>query len=623
MSSVLRTLREADPALINLLAAAWGVRAEGLDHDGKIDLLNKTMQNRQRAEAIWDALDDKQRGALLMLASDGARMHENKFSLLFGKIRKLSPAQIARDKPQENPSSVAEALYYRGLIAQGFENEATGARAIVFVPDDLIEALPLRKTSYTGLDDDAFDDSMFDEDDEEEHTDAPQVTAAATSTAVDERATQQVAPTSGHQDKVAAKHDSQSSDEWALDPIPQNQIANPRAADTSIIDDMTTLLAYLQINPPILEHDFFGKRDLETMMSHLLIPERPRAAFLYGLGLSCDLIEIQTGRAIPNRAELRRWLGGTRAEQLRRLADAWRTSTIWIDLFHIPGLHPEPEAGTLNQYSAAAARAAILEMLGDVVPHGEWWSIDNLIELVHDKNPDFQRPNGDFDSWYIRNDAGDYLSGIESWDAVEGALLEYMVTTPLHWLGMVDITQNAARLTAYGRGFLGITAFPSPADPTDNPAIGADGVITVSRKVSRMDRFQVSRFATWGTTADLAGKPYTYKIDARSVSRATGQGIDVGHISAYLGKFANPLPSSIGNLLGNWQGGAAASVSFERVLIVRAMSSEVMDQIVNTPETRRFLGARLGDMAAIIRADQADALRETLNEMGIDVEGLS
>jgi hypothetical protein len=610
MSSVLRTLREADPALINLLAAAWSVRVEGLDHEGKIDLLNKTMQNRQRAEAMWDALDDKQRGAMLMLISNGARMPENKFSLLFGKIRKMAPAQIARDKPHEHPSGIAESLYYRGLIAQGYESDATGPRTIIFVPDDLIDALPIRKTSYTGLDDEAFDESIFDEGDEDGAGDDTLETPTP------------AASTSAASTPQPGSADSQP-DDLTLDPIPQDQIVHARAADTSIIDDMTTLLAYLQINAPILEHDFFGKSDLDALIAHLLIPERTRAAFIYGLGVSADLIEIQTGHAIPNRAELRRWLSGTRAEQLAVLANAWRSSTVWIDLFHVPGLHPEPEAGTLNQYNPAAARTAALEMMADIVPPNEWWSVDDLIDLIRDENPDFQRPNGDFDSWYIRSDDGDYLSGMESWDAVEGALLDYYITTPLHWLGMVDSAQGAARLTAYGRGFLGIAPFPSPADPPENPVIGLDGVITVSRKVSRMDRFQVSRFATWGAPADVKSNPYSYRLDARSIARATQQGIDVGHITAFLSRFANPLPPAIANLLENWQGGASASVSFERVLIVRAMSSDIMDRIVNTPETRRFLGARLGELAAIIRAEQADGLRETLNEMGIQVEGLN
>ena len=39
-------------------------------------------------------------------------------------------------------------------------------------------------------------------------------------------------------------------------------------------------------------------------------------------------------------------------------------------------------------------------------------------------------------SWYIRNDAGEYLSGFESWDAVEGSLIEFYIAGPMHWLGL-------------------------------------------------------------------------------------------------------------------------------------------------------------------------------------------
>ena len=54
-------------------------------------------------------------------------------------------------------------------------------------------------------------------------------------------------------------------------------------------------------------------------------------------------------------------------------------------------------------------------------------------------DPDFQRPDGDYGSWYIRDAAGDaYLSGFESWDRVEGVLIADLLAGPLHWLGVVD-----------------------------------------------------------------------------------------------------------------------------------------------------------------------------------------
>ena len=45
-----------------------------------------------------------------------------------------------------------------------------------------------------------------------------------------------------------------------------------------------------------------------------------------------------------------------------------------------------------------------------------------------------------------------------------------------------------------------------------------------------------------------------------------------------------------------------------------------MDFITDTPSLRRYLGARLGPMAVIVRADEWEALREGLGEHGIEVD---
>jgi hypothetical protein len=140
----------------------------------------------------------------------------------------------------------------------------------------------------------------------------------------------------------------------------------------------------------------------------------------------------------------------------------------------------------------------------------------------------------------------------------------------------------------------------------------------VPRKTARIDRFQVARFATWIT----AGDPYTYRLDGTSVSRAAEQGINVGHIISFLTKAIGdlPLPDSVMRLLENWKGGAAATVTFERLLVLRTTTSSTLDFIYETPSLRRYLGARLGTMAVVIRADQWAALQLALGEHGIEVE---
>jgi hypothetical protein len=63
-------------------------------------------------------------------------------------------------------------------------------------------------------------------------------------------------------------------------------------------------------------------------------------------------------------------------------------------------------------------------------------------------------------------------------------------------------------------------------------------------------------------------------------------------------------------------------VTLESVVILRTTAQEIMDTIWEAPATRRYLGARLGPMAAIVRADQWEALRDALGDQGIQVDML-
>ncbi|MFQ3567078.1 MAG: helicase-associated domain-containing protein [Aggregatilineales bacterium] len=565
MPGILRTLREADRFLLPVLARAWGVPIDGEAGSALIEPLSRAMRDPALAELMWDSLDDQAHGALQTLVSIGGKMPQNKFERLFGPIRQMGAAQVEREDPLAHPASPAEALYYRGLIGRGFENAQTGQQAIVYVPDELRDVLPLHKTAYHRLE--AGDDEPM---------------------------------------------------EAAFEIEPLSEVANIQPADTSIVDDMTTLLAYLQLHTPLLEGDHLGKRDLDRLLPFFLKSEPERAFFLFGLGISADLIDVQSGRAAPKRGSARRWLSATRPEQVQHLALAWRDSPYIIDLAQVPGLYPEMEAGTLHQYNPVAARGIVLTMMRATLPQEGWWPLSEFIELVREDNADFQRPNGDFDSWYIRNEAGEYLSGLESWDAVEGALLEHLIARPLHWLGLVDLADEAARFTAYGRSFLNAGPWPSPPEPTDTISVNPDGLIAVSRKVSRIDRFQIARFSDW----IAAGQVFTYRLTAAGLERAYSQGITTAQIAAFLERALGdtPVPPAVLRLLETWQSGPSAVVSLERMLVLRTTAPEILDRLADAPATRRFLGARLGPMAIAVRAEHWEGLRAALNEQGIQIE---
>src|SRR5690606_18324832 len=109
-------------------------------------------------------------------------------------------------------------------------------------------------------------------------------------------------------------------------------------------------------------------------------------------------------------------------------------------------------------------------------------------------------------------------------DAVDGALLDYYLNGPFHWLGLLDVADGAARLTAYGRAFVAGRAWPSPPENVEKISLKDDGTILVPRKAPRIDRFQAARVATWISSGD----PFTYRLDGASISKAAEQGINVG-----------------------------------------------------------------------------------------------
>lgn len=563
MKNLFATLHDYDPGMLPALAETWRIDGKSLSDDELIRQLQAAMIDPESAEAVWDRLDEPARTALQLLVSSAqSRMKIGQFERFYGKIRKLGRAQIEREQPHTQGESIAETLFYQGFIGEGFDKVDDNLIGFIFVPPDLIAALPLHKTSY---------------------------------------------------DKLGEAMDVPSEEMRALGLI--DAVDEVSRADTSIVDDMTTLLAALQTHPAALEGERFAPDFSANIGRYLLQPHENRLSFMLGIAESADLISREDGKAHPRRGEARSWLEASRARQIEQLARAWLACASYREMWHIPGLYPEDSGWS---YDAAAARGAVMQLLADLLPQQGWVSVNDLIEIIKEYEPDFQRLDGDYDSWYIRNEAGEFLSGFESWDAVEGSLIEFYLAGPMHWLGLVDTGEDVARLTAYGRAFLEHNEWPQPSEPNTRIDLRGDGALLVSRRVSRFERFQLARFAH----CEKAGDPYHYRIDAGSIQRAAAQDITTQHIHSFIARHleGKPMPLPIVKLLRNWQAGALTSVTLESMLVLRATSEETLEKIYAIPALRRYLGARLGPTACALREDQWEALRSSLLEHAIDVD---
>ncbi|HVO43325.1 MAG TPA: helicase-associated domain-containing protein [Aggregatilineales bacterium] len=557
MRDLLNTLSDYDLELLRVIANRWDIDLNTRDHDEAAARLAQAMLSVERTQEVWDRLTDEQRGALQTLLGAGGRMPNLVFARLFGEIRPVGPGRLEREKPYLNPVSLAEALYYRGLIASSYEEGAKSTLPVTYIPTDLMPLLPSNRTSYD------------------------------------------LSP------EPAAE---------PLDQMPSPE--NIRLADTAIVDDMTTLLAYCQIyDVPLAGMTITGDHQ-KALKAHFIGSNSPaRLALLVALASGLGIAAESEAGFKPVSAA-RKWLDSPRPVQVRTLAEAWCDSTLYNELWYTPGIKPERASW---ENDPLLARQTVLTFL-ELVPAEGWWPVDAFINAVKEEEPDFQRPGGDYDSWYIRDAAtGAYLRGFESWDKVDGAVLRFILSGPLHGLGLLDVAQDgsAYRLTAYGRAFAGIMDWPVASAEPDSFTVRSDGLCEISRGTSRYVRFQLARFTEW----IKAGDPYQYRISAAGLAQAREQNIQPTQIVPFLKRSGGEsVPDAILAMIETWGSTGEETSTLSQMVVLRVPSPELLDSIMANPALRRYLSSVLGPQAVAVRAGQWRDLMSALNANGIPIE---
>ncbi len=209
-------------------------------------------------------------------------------------------------------------------------------------------------------------------------------------------------------------------------------------------------------------------------------------------------------------------------------------------------------------------------MLAKLQP-GAWYSQSELIEAFKATEPDFQRPTGDYDTWYIRkSNTQEFLKGFEQWDAVEGALLRFLLRGPLHWLQAVDIAEPSAgddysiSLSQWGAYWLGEEGLPQPHEAPRHALTAAENfTVNVPYGTPLSDRFRVERFAEWQESYP----GYVYQIRKQSLQRAADEGISAARVIEFLQTHTRSVPDKVIRALlkfGETQQAAKSEVSTVR-----------------------------------------------------------
>lgn len=313
----------------------------------------------------------------------------------------------------------------------------------------------------------------------------------------------------------------------------------------------------------------------------------------------------------PVADQVKVFLETPRSAALSMLVEAWQTSESFNELRQVPDLVCEGEW----QNSPFATRQRLLELL-ETIPEGKWWSLPAFIYAIKEKYPDFQRPAGDYDSWFIKHASdGVYLRGFASWDEVEGALIRYLVTGPLHWLGGVDLAlaEEGGLPTAFRRVKERVAS-----SENGKIVVASNGRISVPRSVPRVTRYLISRFCEWEEN-----KPdeYRYRVSTGSLKKAGEQRLKVSQLLSLLAKNAvAEIPPSFVKALKRWENnGTEARVETQTVL--RVSRPEVLEEMRKS-KAGRFLGEAFSPTAVIVKPGAQSKVLAVLAEMGLLAEDL-
>ncbi len=592
MRTLLVSLSEHPIAMLRGIAELHGVVLASNARDEAAAQLAAALGDELATDAALAAISSAARTAWDALLLAGGKMKAGVFARQFGEISPVGPGRLERDALWRQPQSASEELWYRGLIFRTFADFGDGPMEYIYIPEDL-PLTPLQAAPR----------------------EQPQAAAIA-----------------------------------AL-PAPLRS----RHALNSLAVDACSVLAELRMNA-------FGVDTASTAASISLTPED--AAALSGSLLLSDPVRLDMllalaqgegwlaehrGRLVVDTARSSAWLRLTHWEQMSLLLSLWRDSTMWNDLRHVPGLRAEGEW----QNDPAAARGRILQSLRGLDGRA-WYRVDDLVALMKQVDPDFQRPDGVYTGWYLREEGSThYLSGFESWDAVEGRLIRFLVRGPLFWLGAVALGEEGGaaaggaaasgadggaglfRLTPVGAAWLGRRTPPNLPRPA---RLSVDDAfeVTAPLLLPLFDRYRLLQITDagrggsdaaagveqWEARREMLTPAATrHRITRASLARARAAGIKGESALAFLKRAAGGrVPPKVVAAMQRYDQ-LGGRVRITRGAVLRVSDANVLSALRTDPLIAPLLGELLSAQAVIVSEANLERLVAILRDSNYTVEG--
>ncbi len=280
-------------------------------------------------------------------------------------------------------------------------------------------------------------------------------------------------------------------------------------------------------------------------------------------------------------------------------------------------------------------RQLILRALS-CLPDGEWVALDNLNPLLRALWPRFDEQAvrqyygyGAKPAWFLTYRGRDLKPDNEQdWQIAQGAFIRQMITGPLHWLGLADVSlKNGVLVAARFHGLANLywdrvetpasiravatTSVPPPTEAVkmNESSITVDPTAISAQAHSLLDQIARLDQAVPGS--------FVYRLDAQAAHHSFEKGVALTDILHDWERFmAVPLPQNIRNQLEAWWRAYGQVRIYQDVTLIEFGDDYTLTEMKAVTSLEQYLIAELSPRLVLIPRTAVEPLTAELEKAG-------
>ena len=123
MPTISETIQDYEIDQIEMIAEQWGIEDDIDPHKNIKKQVVHILDNKDLFLEVISALPVHEQSALQFILDESGKIPAMQFTRTHGVIREMGAAVREKERPDRNPISVAEDLFYKGIIGLSFFNE--------------------------------------------------------------------------------------------------------------------------------------------------------------------------------------------------------------------------------------------------------------------------------------------------------------------------------------------------------------------------------------------------------------------------------------------------------------------------------------------------------------------